>query len=176
MWQEGNFIFKDSGHGVTEESLKFWNENRNKIGEVSLVEVAKEGVLREDRTEDGLRIPIEYNLIAFGSNGVILLSGCNCGYGGTGPNGTAKILTELGLPPDTARHAMYSSSILFDLSNGELILDEGKFYFPLAEWRRFALAHPEMSELINKEINRERGREVMEEMKKALQGDDGEGC
>ena len=104
-------IYRDSGHGITEHSLKFWNENKGKIGEIVRVEVGFEP-LREMQDSEG--IPLEWNFGAFGKKGAIFLSGCNCGYGGTGPNGTAKILAELGLPLEKARQAMWRKTINFD--------------------------------------------------------------
>ncbi len=111
---------KDSGGGITDESLKFWNENKNRLGKITHVEVAAEGLLLEDRTENGITYPVEYNCMIFGTNGAILLSGCNCGYGGTGPNGTAKILAELGLPIEIARTAMVHKTIHYNVLTGEL--------------------------------------------------------
>jgi hypothetical protein len=129
---------KDSGHGATEESLKFWTENKNSIGKLMHVQVSAEGVLIEDKTDgDGITYPVEYNLMVTGTKGIILLSGCNCGYGGTGPNGTAKILAELGVPIESARLAMTHQHIHFNIITGLLILDGDKFYeFPLASARR----------------------------------------
>lgn len=112
---------KDKGGGITVESLKFWNENKNSIGKVTHVEVSADGLFFEDRTENGITYPVEYNFLAFGSQGAILLSGCNCGYGGEGPNGTAKILAELGLPMEVARQAMYWKTIHYDAFLGVLI-------------------------------------------------------
>ena len=106
---------KDDGGGITERSLKFWNENKSKIGKVTHVEVSEEGLQTEDRkSESGITYPVEYNTMITGTQGSILLSGCNCGYGGEGPNGTAKILAELGLHIDKARKAMYQKTIHYD--------------------------------------------------------------
>ena len=113
---------RDNGGGITRESLEFWNKNKNSIGKVTHVEVSAEGLYLEDRTgENGITYPVEYNFIAFGECGAILLSGCNCGYGGEGPNGTAKILAELGLTLEEARKAMYRKNIHYDVIRGEMI-------------------------------------------------------
>ena len=42
-------------------------------------------------------------------------------YGGEGPNGTAKILAELGLTLEEARKAMYRKNIHYDVIRGEMI-------------------------------------------------------
>jgi hypothetical protein len=132
---------KDGGHGITVESLKFWNENKGSIGRLMHVQVSAEGVLIEDRTENGITYPVEYNLMVTGTKGIILLSGCNCGYGGEGPNGTAKILAELGVPIESARLAMTHQHIHFNVITGLLILDGDQFYeFPLASARRGEIA------------------------------------
>lgn len=118
-----NMYLKDSGHGITEESLKFWHENKNRIGIVTHVEVSFEPLFRE-RANDG-DYDLEYNMMIFGHDGCIMLSGCTCGYGGTGPNGTAKILAELGLPIEVARKAMLHKTIHYDAFLNTLALSEG---------------------------------------------------
>jgi len=129
-------FLKDSGHGITEESLKFWNENKGKIGLPMQLEASFEGLVTEDRTENGITYPIEYNVIIHGYHGDILLSGCCCGYGGTGPNGTAKILAELGVPIETARTAMWHKRLTYDILASKLVLDGEEYDFPLAQQRR----------------------------------------
>ncbi len=52
-------------------------------------------------------------MLIAGKKGIILLSGCNSGYGGEGPNGTRKILVELGIEPEKARHLMHNDTIEF---------------------------------------------------------------
>jgi len=88
-------IFKDDGHGVTDLSLKFFREVKGNIGTIIEAEASQEP-LRTERDKDGYLT--EYNLILADSEGnEIWLSGCNCGYGGTGPHGTFEILKEVGL-------------------------------------------------------------------------------
>lgn len=89
-------LLKDNGHGITEQSLKFWHDNKDKIGDVKTLEASFEP-LALDYDDLGM---LEYNVEIKGSKGSILLSGCNSGYSGEGPNGTAKILAELGVPLD----------------------------------------------------------------------------
>lgn len=107
-------LYKDGGAGVTELSMKFWHTNKNKIGNISGCSVIEQGL-----EEDGA----EYNMAIHGNKGKIYLSGCNCGYGGTGPNGTAKILEELGVSTEIARKAMYHKSIILIIESECLILD-----------------------------------------------------
>jgi hypothetical protein len=91
--------FRDDGYGVTVESLDFWKTHKNDIGTILSVESSFEPiVVLEDAKEWNTRIT--------GSNGTILLSGCNSGYGGEGPNGTRKILEEVGVSPIIARGLM----------------------------------------------------------------------
>ena len=102
---------RDNGYGVTDDSLKFWKEHKNSIGKITHVEVRFEPLFIDTDRDN---IASEYNFVAFGYEGAIFLSGCNCGYGGTGPNGTAKILAELGLPIEKARKAMVQKTIHYD--------------------------------------------------------------
>jgi len=92
-------LLKDDGNGVTAESLDFWRANKDKIGPVSFVEVHDD--LHVEQSPEGY--PLEYPCAIYGADGVIYLSGCTCGYGGEGPNGTAKILADVGLPLEEAR-------------------------------------------------------------------------
>ena len=94
-------IYKDNGYGITEKSLKLWKRRKGDIGKIGVVEAKRES-------------PDEYTLIIIGSEGEIWLSGCNCGYGGTGPNGTRQILEELGVNPEDARCYMFLKE--FDLN------------------------------------------------------------
>jgi len=105
---------KDSGYGVTRDSLKFWNEHKNSIGKITHMVVSEKELFSEHITENGVTYLVDYNCMIFGTNGAIILSGCNCGYGGEGPNGTAKILAELGLPIEKARQAMLENTIYYD--------------------------------------------------------------
>ncbi len=110
---------KDDGGGITRESLEFWNQHKGDIGKILTVDVSDEGLHTEDRkSESGITYPVEYNTLITGTQGTILLSGCNCGYGGEGPNGTAKILAELGLTLTQARAIMWQKRIHFDVRTG----------------------------------------------------------
>lgn len=162
-------ILKDDGHGITDNSIEFWHANKDKIGELLTVDVTAKPLLVEQRTSDGATYEVEYNFRAIGMTGSILLSGCNCGYGGTGPNGTARILAELGLPLIAARKAMTGRVLSFNLADNTLFVDGEEYNFPMSDLRRETL---EFEELLD-EIDYERGREVFEEMRKH-QFDDGE--
>lgn len=124
-------IVKDSGHGITQESLDFWNKNKNYLGDIVLVRVSEEGITHENKTENDISFPIEYNCLIQGKLGVMLLSGCNCGYGGTGPNGTAKILAELGVPVELATQAMLHKEIAYHLPEKKVVLDGKSMVFML---------------------------------------------
>jgi hypothetical protein len=75
-------VLHDGGHGVTEESLEYVESLKGKFGEVIDISIDK------DR---------EFAMEIKGINCVLLLSGVNCGYGGTGPHGTIKLLKDLGV-------------------------------------------------------------------------------
>jgi len=125
-------LLKDGGHGVTEESLKFWHANKSKLGLILGLEATFEP-LGVDQDDSGV---LEYNCRIYGYNGEILLSGCNCGYGGTGPNGTAKILAELGVPIESARTACWHKEVKWDVLANKLTADGEELTFPLAKQRR----------------------------------------
>lgn len=102
-------LLKDNGHGITAQSLDFWRANKDKIGPVLSVEV-----------RDGLHVeldpsghPLEYPCAVYGADGIIYLSGCTCGYGGEGPNGTAEILAEIGVPLEEARKMMLEKTVSY---------------------------------------------------------------
>ena len=75
-------IFHDEGNGVTEESLEYVESLKGKLGKVVDISIDK------DR---------EFAMEIKGRNYILLLSGLNCGYGGTGPHGTLKLLKDLGV-------------------------------------------------------------------------------
>ena len=108
-------ILKDEGHGITRRSLEFWQENKSRLGEPLSVYARKNGVYHEMVDDDGMSYPLEWNVMIIGTQDDILLSGCTCGYGGEGPNGTAKILAELGIPIETAREIMHNEIIMVNL-------------------------------------------------------------
>ncbi len=79
--------------GVTVRALASWDSYKEQLGTVKTVLVSFAGI-------EGL--PIGENdlagFLALGSTGAgLALSGTNCGYGGEGPHGTARILRELGV-------------------------------------------------------------------------------
>ena len=98
-------IYRDPGHGVTETSLKFYYAMKSEIGEVRTVEGSFEP-LETIPNPDYPQASLEYNLRITGHLGAILLSGCNSGYSGEGPNGTRQILVELGMDRERARRTM----------------------------------------------------------------------
>jgi len=104
-------IYRDEGHGITRTSLAFWDQNKHQVGRIMRVVVAD--VI--ERVTSPAGYASEYSMIIYGSTGMIILSGCNCGYGGEGPNGTAKILVELGMSVDEARRMMYEKRIDYRL-------------------------------------------------------------
>lgn len=76
-------ILHDEGAGVTEDSLAYFRRNAAKLGRILAINI------------DFNR---EFSMEILGVNGIMLLSGCTCGYRGTGPHGSVEILTSLGAP------------------------------------------------------------------------------
>jgi hypothetical protein len=110
-------VLKDNGHGVTQKSLEFWHKNKALIGPVLSVEVRDN--LLTDMHPNGY--PVEYPCLITGADGAIYLSGCTCGYGGEGPNGTAKILADIGVPLERARKMMTEGVICYHTPERRLI-------------------------------------------------------
>jgi len=99
--------YKDDGCGITVESLEFWDQHKPLIGEVTRIACSFRPLRVDVKLHNGYIIPLEYNLKIFGTRGTILLSGCSCGYGGEGPNGTRRILEELGVDHDRAMELIH---------------------------------------------------------------------
>ena len=74
-------IFHDEGFGATQSSIKYFESLKGMLGQIIEINVS------------GNR---HFTFELQCSAGFVLLSGCNCGYGGTGPHGTVQILQLLG--------------------------------------------------------------------------------
>ena len=78
-------VWQDGGHGITNKSLRYFDSLKGKLGAIHKIHI------------DGDRqMSMEIEAI----NGVVLLSGVNCGYGGEGPHGTLTLLKKLGVDND----------------------------------------------------------------------------
>lgn len=77
-------VWTDEGAGVTDESLKVWKSCKGKLGRIWHIIIKQ-------------HTPPEFNMEIYADHGFVLLSGCNCGYGGTGPHGTLEIFNDLGI-------------------------------------------------------------------------------
>jgi hypothetical protein len=108
---------KDGGDGITARSLAFWRANKAGIGPVLSIEVRDD--LLVETSPDGY--PVEYPCVITGTDGSICLSGCTCGYGGEGPNGTRMILVDLGVPPKEAQKMMLQESICYHTPERRLV-------------------------------------------------------
>jgi hypothetical protein len=94
-------VFKDDGAGATDISLRYWRHIRPRLGRIIRADAGLEPLVKEPRMSRGIPYIAEYNLILLDDRGnEVRLSGCNCGYGGTGPHGTFEILKAVGLLPD----------------------------------------------------------------------------
>lgn len=85
-------IYHDEGGGATAESLKYWDSLKGKLGRISSFSMVA-----------GRQFSAE--IIC--DNGIVLLSGLNCGYGGEGPHGTQKLLKSLKIP-----EGLYTQKVL----------------------------------------------------------------
>ena len=93
--------FVDGGHGVTADSIKYFKTLRGRLGEIVQINIDKNR---------------EYGLEINCSSGIVLLSGVTCGYGGTGPNGTLKLLEMIGLDSEDYRQKVFSNNhVVIDL-------------------------------------------------------------
>ncbi len=112
--------YKDEGHGITVKSLEFWDQHKLLIGEVTHVAGSFEPLafVPIPDPSDITLAPLEYNLKIYGLYGTILLSGCNCGYSGEGPNGTRKILEELGIDHDKAVELAHRKRFVTEIGMG----------------------------------------------------------
>lgn len=101
----GKPLIRADDEGVTALALKAWEAYKEKIGAVRGVEVAFEGV---DARAKVPRVPTEEGhapctMLVEGEHAYLALTGTNCGYGGTGPHGSLRILMDLGVPEHHAR-------------------------------------------------------------------------
>ena len=74
-------VYSDKGYGVTSESIEYLETLKGKLGSIRQINI-------DQNREMSMEIVCE--------GGLVLLSGCNCGYGGTGPHGSVKVLELLG--------------------------------------------------------------------------------
>lgn len=82
--------------GVTRYSLEFWNEIKGMINEVVKAEILadkRQNVRLQLTTSDDVKV---------------VLYGCNAGYGGEGPRGTAQILKEAGFNPGRVEEMVFN--------------------------------------------------------------------
>mgnify|MGYP001558152792 CR=1 FL=1 len=97
-------IYKDTGHGVTIQSLMEFDKIRPILGRIVAADAGLEPLKTEARKESDIEYTVEYNLILKDDRGnEVWLSGCNCGYGGTGPHGTYELLQKVGLIPQQTK-------------------------------------------------------------------------
>ena len=95
-------VYTDDGSGVTKKSLEVWKSCKGKLGSIYHI------VVNGTPTSNGRVFCTEI----FAENGFVLLSGCNCGYYGTGPSGTSSIFDDLGIPCE--EHIMTSDTIVWN--------------------------------------------------------------
>jgi len=84
----------DNGHGVTRQSLDYWKDVAPVVKEDSVRRIVVSN--RDLGPEDGVTRP-GYTMKIEANGYKVLLSGCNCGYGGEGPHGSLKVLEDIGV-------------------------------------------------------------------------------
>ena len=98
MWRDYSIltyrVWQDGGHGLTQKSLRYFDSLKDKLGQLQMIHID------EDR-----RMSMEI----VSMNGVALLSGVGCGYGGEGPTGTLTILDKLGINNDVIKSLVISN-------------------------------------------------------------------
>ena len=87
-------VWQDGGHGITSKSLRYFDSLKGKLGRIDDVHIDK-------RRTMSMEITCE--------RGVVLLSGCNCGYGGEGPHGSIEILKKMGVEETLTTRVITSS-------------------------------------------------------------------
>ena len=87
-------IYHDEGAGVTQMSVEYFTKLKGKLGRIYDIRVDSD---REFSTE------------IFCDAGYVLLSGTNCGYGGTGPHGTVELLTMMGFKSEMFERKIFEN-------------------------------------------------------------------
>ncbi|SVA61800.1 uncharacterized protein METZ01_LOCUS114654 [marine metagenome] len=94
FYKDGPKQFIDKGHGITEESIKFFKRKRGKLGQILQINIDQHR---------------EFDMEIRCTAGTVLLSGVTCGYGGTGPHGTLRILELIGLDSEEYKQKVFTN-------------------------------------------------------------------
>lgn len=87
-------VYHDEGAGVTQMSVEYFKKLKGKLGKIIDIRVDS------DR---------EFSMEMYCDAGYVLLSGVNCGYGGTGPHGTVEILKMIGFKPEMYERIVFEN-------------------------------------------------------------------
>ena len=90
-------VYHDQGGGVTRVSLDYFHRLYRRLGKICRVSIDQHRV---------------FSMEIRGVDGVMLLSGCNCGYGGEGPHGTFEVLKELGVTDEATLAKVFTEPYL----------------------------------------------------------------
>ncbi|WP_308692803.1 helix-turn-helix domain-containing protein [uncultured Treponema sp.] len=114
---------------ITSRSLEFYKNHKSEIGEIYRITIYANAI---DAIHDGnyeksedlygrnlYRIDVPYMIIK-GTYNEMWLSGCKCGYCGTGASGSVQILEDLGI--DNSEGKINSKIIEYNKINGKWIL------------------------------------------------------
>lgn len=84
--EEGILVLHDGGGGATDPSVEFYQRHKTELGRI--VDVFVDSMSQFSLEIQGFNYKTHEATC-------MLLSGCCCGYAGTGPNGTLKILKDI---------------------------------------------------------------------------------
>ena len=85
-------VYHDDGDGVTEVSLDYFKTLKGKLGDIDSISIDADRLFTMEIRSHTVR---DYEVI------ITLLSGVSCGYRGTGPRGSQRIIEMLtGVLPD----------------------------------------------------------------------------
>lgn len=117
--------------GVTHICENFFFENRCFLGDITCVSIFFEsfdaiinGNYRKAATNEMMpgmcSLEVPHMVIRDTAGKEIWLTSCNCGYGGTGPNGSKRILEKIGVPATLSENVYYHDILHFfwDVDSG----------------------------------------------------------
>jgi len=105
----------ESDHGITRESIKFFEKNRNKMGKVLEVRIS------------GHKEKCDFITLVIGTDLDLQMSGFSFGYRGEGPSGLRWLLDQLNIPYS---EKSYRSESVYTLIEPDEEGHEQRHWFP----------------------------------------------
>lgn len=117
------------GHGITKQCVRYFEKKikyrSQEIASIRIYFNEYESLLDgyftfEEKYVDNQLIYVTSPnfVIEFNNNEEIWLDGCNCGYGGTGPHGSAEILEMIGIEKELINKLFYHRAVSYFKENG----------------------------------------------------------